>query len=280
MKLNEIYSSDKTVVSFEVFPPKSDTEQFLREINILAQYNPAFISLTYGAGGNENKSFELLENIKAEGLNVMAHFTCITSTKEKIEKNIKKLAEINVENILALRGDIPENKDFICHDFCHANELVSIIKAKTSLSVGVAGYPEGHIESPDLKTDIENLKKKVDAGADAIFTQLFFVNDFFFDYVERVRNAGITIPVIPGIMPIISEKQVNKMVSMANITVPPKIKENLTKYSGQNLIEFGIEYAEEQCRGLIKAGVKGLHFYTLNKAYSASKILDNIKEEI
>ena len=280
MKLNEIYSSDKTVVSFEVFPPKSDTEQFLREINILAQYNPAFISLTYGAGGNENKSFELLENIKAEGLNVMAHFTCITSTKEKIEKNIKKLAEINVENILALRGDIPENKDFICHYFCHANELVSIIKAKTSLSVGVAGYPEGHIESPDLKTDIENLKKKVDAGADAIFTQLFFVNDFFFDYVERVRNAGITIPVIPGIMPIISEKQVNKMVSMANITVPPKIKENLTKYSGQNLIEFGIEYAEEQCRGLIKAGVKGLHFYTLNKAYSASKILDNIKEEI
>ena len=278
MKLREIYSTDKTVISFEVFPPKSEPEKLLKETAILANHNPAFISLTYGAGGNENKSFNLLKNIKDAGINVMPHFTCITSTKENIEKDIKKLTELGIENILALRGDIPQDKSLMKHDFHYANELVSFIKEKTNLSVGVAGYPEGHIESPDLKTDIDNLKRKVDAGADAIFTQLFFENGFFFDYVNRVRDAGITIPVIAGIMPVISKKQVNKMTSMANISVPKKLKEALEKYHDNALLDFGIEFATEQCTELIKENVKGLHFYTLNKAYSTNKILDNIKE--
>ncbi len=278
MKLREIYSTDKTVISFEVFPPKSEPEKLLKETAILANHNPAFISLTYGAGGNENKSFNLLKNIKNAGINVMPHFTCITSSKENIEKDIKKLTELGIENILALRGDIPQDKSLMKHDFHYANELVSFIKEKTNLSVGVAGYPEGHIESPDLKTDIDNLKRKVDAGADAIFTQLFFENGFFFDYVNRVRDVGITIPVIAGIMPVISKKQVNKMTSMANISVPKKLKEALEKYPDNALLEFGIEFASEQCRGLIKENVKGLHFYTLNKSYSTDKILNNIKE--
>ena len=278
MKLREIYSTDKTVISFEVFPPKSEPEKLLKETAILANHNPAFISLTYGAGGNENKSFNLLKNIKNAGINVMPHFTCITSSKENIEKDIKKLTELGIENILALRGDIPQDKSLMKHDFHYANELVSFIKEKTKLSVGVAGYPEGHIESPDLKTDIDNLKRKVDAGADAIFTQLFFENGFFFDYVNRVRDVGITIPVIAGIMPVISKKQVNKMTSMENISVPKKLKEALEKYPDNALLEFGIEFASEQCRGLIKENVKGLHFYTLNKSYSTDKILNNIKE--
>lgn len=278
MKLREIYSTDKTVISFEVFPPKSEPEKLLKETAILANHNPAFISLTYGAGGNENKSFNLLKNIKDAGINVMPHFTCITSSKENIEKDIKKLSQLGVENILALRGDIPQDKSLMKHDFHYANELVSFIKEKTNLSAGVAGYPEGHIESPDLKTDIDNLKRKVDAGADAIFTQLFFENGFFFDYVNRVRDAGITIPVIAGIMPVISKKQVHKMTSMANISVPKKLKEALEKYQGNALLDFGIEFASEQCRQLIKENVKGLHFYTLNKSYSTDKILNNIKE--
>ena len=278
MKLREIYSTDKTVISFEVFPPKTEPEKLLQETAILANHNPAFISLTYGAGGNENKSFNLLKNIKDAGINVMPHFTCITSSKENIEKDIKKLSQLGVENILALRGDIPQDKSLMKHDFHYANELVSFIKEKTNLSVGVAGYPEGHIESPDLKTDIDNLKRKVDAGADAIFTQLFFENGFFFDYVNRVRDAGITIPVIAGIMPVISKKQVNKMTSMANISIPKKLKEALEKYKDNDLLDFGIEFASEQCRGLIKENVKGLHFYTLNKSYSTDKILNNIKE--
>ena len=276
MKLSEIYSTHKTIISFEVFPPKSEPEKLLKETAILANHNPAFISLTYGAGGNENKSFNLLKNIKDAGINVMPHFTCITSSKENIEKDIKKLSQLGVENILALRGDIPQDKSLMKHDFHYANELVSFIKEKTNLSVGVAGYPEGHIESPDLKTDIDNLKRKVDAGADAIFTQLFFENGFFFDYVNRVRDAGITIPVIAGIMPVISKKQVNKMTSMANISVPKKLKEALEKYQDNALLDFGIEFATEQCRQLIKESVKGLHFYTLNKSYSTNKILRNI----
>lgn len=278
MKLREIYSTDKTVISFEVFPPKTEPEKLLQETAILANHNPAFFSLTYGAGGNENKSFNLLKNIKDAGINVMPHFTCITSSKENIEKDIKKLSQLGVENILALRGDIPQDKSLMKHYFHYANELVSFIKEKTNLSVGVAGYPEGHIESPDLKTDIDNLKRKVDAGADAIFTQLFFENGFFFDYVNRVRDAGITIPVIAGIMPVISKKQVNKMTSMANISIPKKLKEALEKYKDNDLLDFGIEFASEQCRGLIKENVKGLHFYTLNKSYSTDKILNNIKE--
>ena len=278
MKLREIYSTDKTVISFEVFPPKSEPEKLLKETAILANHSPAFISLTYGAGCNENKSFNLLKNIKDVGINVMPHFTCITSTKQNIEKDIKKLSQLGVENILALRGDIPQDKSLMKHDFHYANELVSFIKEKTNLSAGVAGYPEGHIESPDLKTDIDNLKRKVDAGADAIFTQLFFENGFFFDYVNRVRDAGITIPVIAGIMPVISKKQVHKMTSMANISVPKKLKEALEKYQGNALLDFGIEFASEQCRQLIKENVKGLHFYTLNKSYSTDKILNSIKE--
>lgn len=277
MKLREIYNTDKTVISFEVFPPKENSEKLLEEIKVLKHHNPAFISLTYGAGGNENKSFELLKQIKDTGINVMPHFTCISTTKENIEKNINKLIDLKIENILALRGDIPENKELQKHDFNYASDLVEFIKHKTNLSIGVAGYPEGHIESPDLDTDINYLKAKVDKGADAIFTQLFFDNNNFYKFIDKTEKAGINIPIIPGIMPIISKKQVEKMVKLANITVPPNVQENISKLKDKDLIEFGIEYATSQCEELIKNGIKGLHFYTLNKSYSTNEILNNIK---
>lgn len=277
MKLREIYNTDKTVISFEVFPPKENSEKLLEEIKVLKHHNPAFISLTYGAGGNENKSFELLTQIKDTGINTMPHFTCISTTKENIERNINKLIDLKIENILALRGDIPENKELQKHDFTHASDLVAFIKHKTNLSIGVAGYPEGHIESPDLDTDINYLKAKVDKGADAIFTQLFFDNNNFYKFIDKTEKAGINIPIIPGIMPIISEKQVVKMVKLANITVPKNIQENICKLKDKDLIEFGIEYASFQCEELIKNGIKGLHFYTLNKSYSTNEILNNIK---
>ncbi len=278
MKLREIYNTDKTAISFEVFPPKENSEKLLEEIKVLKEHNPAFISLTYGAGGNENKSFELLKQIKDTGINVMPHFTCITTTKENIEKNINTIINLNIENILALRGDIPENKELQKHDFNYASDLVEFIKHKTNLSIGVAGYPEGHIESPDLDTDINYLKAKVDKGADAIFTQLFFDNNNFYKFIDKTEKAGINIPIIPGIMPIISEKQVEKMVKLAKITVPKNVQENISKLKDKDLIEFGIEYATSQCEDLIKNGIKGLHFYTLNKSYSTNQILNNIKE--
>lgn len=273
MNLKEIYSNNqKPVISFEVFPPKDNEENLLTEIEILKEYNPSFISLTCGAGGKENKSFELLRKIK--GVDLMPHFTCITSTKQSVDEGLKELENIGIENILALRGDIPQNPELLRYDFNYANELVSFIKAKTDLSIGVAGYPEGHIESPDLKTDIENLKRKIDAGADVIFTQLFFDNSKFYDFTERVRKAEIEIPIAAGIMPVISKKQIERMVSMAKVTIPDELKNAMEKYD--SLKEFGINFAIRQCQDLIKNNVKGLHFFTLNKSYSTVKILQNL----
>lgn len=267
MNLKEIFSKNKTVISFEIFPPKEG--DITEKITILEKYNPAFISLTCGAGGKENKSFDILRQIK----NPMPHFTCISSSKESVTDGLKEIEAMGIENILALRGDSPQNPDLICHDFNYANELVSFIKERTSLSIGVAGYPECHIESHDLKTDIENLKRKVDAGADVIFTQLFFDNDKFYKFAERVENARITIPIAAGIMPVISQKQVERMVSMANITLPSELKIAMEKY--ESLKEYGIDFATKQCEDLIRNEVKGLHFFTLNKTYSTTKILDN-----
>lgn len=273
MKLKEIYSnSKKPVISFEIFPPKDNEENLLKEIEILKGFNPAFISLTSGAGGKENKSFELLKRIK--GADLMPHFTCITSSNQSVEDGLKEIEEMEIENILALRGDIPEDKELCRHDFNFANELVSFIRERTNLSIGVAGYPEGHIESPDLNTDIENLKRKVDAGADVIFTQLFFDNDKFYGFTERVRKAGIEIPIAAGIMPVISKKQVQRMVSMAKITIPDKLKIAMDKY--ESLKDFGVDFATKQCKDLIKNEVKGLHFFTLNRSYSTAKILNNL----
>ncbi len=281
MKLKEIYSdkTQKPVISFEVFPPNNEYEKLLEEIKVLREYKPEFISLTYGAGGKGGKSFELLQQIKTLDINVMPHFTCITSSKESITSALVKIEQEGIENILALRGDIPDfeiNRHF---DFNHANELVEYIKQRTNLSIGVAGYPEGHIESPDLYSDIKNLKKKVEAGADVIFTQLFFDNNKFFDYVNILRDEGINLPVVAGIMPVLSEKQLIKMTSMAKITIPDIIKEKIEKFKDEpkSLIKFGIDYAASQCIDLIRHNVAGLHFFTLNKSYSASKILDNIK---
>ncbi len=283
MKLKEIYSDKNSnpIISFEVFPPNSDFTKLLEEIKILKKYNPKFISLTYGAGGKGGRSFELLQQIKALEINVMPHFICITSTKERINSALIKIEQAGIENVLALRGDIPEdekNKDF---DFNHANELVEFIKKQTNLSIGVAGYPEGHIESPDLISDINNLKKKVAAGADAIYTQLFFNNEKFFNYTEILKENGINIPVIPGIMPIISSKQIAKMTSLAKITIPKIIRTNLEKYKDdpKSLQAFGIDYATTQCLDLLEKGTIGLHFFTLNKSFSTSKILDNLKGE-
>ena len=274
MRLNEIYK-EKLQISFEMFPEENISNVY-NVLDELKKYNPSLVSLTYGAGG-KNKEFskEIITNLKSE-FNLMPHFTCICNSKENVERDIVTLENLGIKNILALRGDVPENNDICYLDFKHASDLVEFIKHKTDLSIGVAGYPEGHIESPDLDTDLKYLKQKVDLGADVIYTQLFFNNDKFYSFVEKVRKLGIEKPVIPGIMPIISAKQVNKMTSLARIEVPKIISEKLEKYSSSDLKEFGVEYASKQCEGLIDFGVKGLHFYTLNKSYSTSKILDNI----
>lgn len=296
MTLKEIYSEFKgqkagvlasrnPVISFEIFPPKNDEdgsklEKLVGHLKVLKKYNPAFISLTYGAGGTtQSSSLHIIERIKSElNLSLMPHFTCVGSSKVQVNEYLKEIQALNIKNILALRGDIPQGMEQKHFDFNHANELVEYIKSETILSIGVAGYPECHIDCDDLLLDLKNLKHKVDAGADAIFTQMFFDNNKFFDFVDLAREEGIDIPIIPGILPIMSYGQLERMLSMARVTIPSSLMDKLDKFKDkpEEIKKLGIEFASNQCRQLIDAGVAGLHFYTLNTSSSVAPILDNL----
>lgn len=283
MKISKLYENKNTTISFEVFPPDTDekVEKLHNEMSELAKLNPDFISLTYGAGGKNNQQAKdvltsLHENFTIE---IMPHFTCVCSDKNSIDNSLDFLKNLGTENILALRGDKPKDEKIQCTDFCYANELVEYLKEKTDFSIAVAGYPEGHIEANSLEDDINNLKKKIIAGADAIFTQLFFDNDKFYKYRELVTNRGIEAPIIAGIMPILSKPQLEKMTKLAKVTIPKKLLEKIEQHEDdKNYIkELGIEFASIQCENLIKNEVRGLHFFTLNKSYSTVQILKNIK---
>ena len=285
MELSEIYQKKRygvvgnfsPKISFEIFPPNnSDISVLFEELRILKKYNPVLVSLTYGASGGLNRfSYEDLKSIRDLEFNLMPHFTCVSMLKDEIEKYIVAVENLGIENILALRGDIPDYIKPEELDFSHADELVEFIQSKTTLSIGVAGYPEGHIESKNLKDDIKYLKKKVENGASAIFTQLFFENDKLYRYIETVENAGINCPVIAGIMPVRSLKQIEKMTSMARVSIPKKFIEKLEKFPNDSK-QVGTEFAINQCQNLIENGVLSLHFFTLNHSDQTSKILDNI----
>ncbi len=286
MRLKEIYSKkSQPVISFEVFPPKGENnscnlDKLDFHLRVLKKYNPAFISVTYGAGGtNQMCSFDVIKKIKeCSDANIMPHFTCVNTTKSNVESYLSEIRELNVENILALRGDIPEGMRHENFDFKYANELVEFIKKNTDFSIGVAGYPEVHKDCDDPTQDLENLKKKVHAGADVIFTQMFFDNQKYFNFLERVRGKGIDIPVIPGILPIRSYSQLDKMLSMARVTLPESLMKKLEKFKDNNedIQKIGIEFAITQCRDLIDSQVDGLHFYTLNTSSSLVPILDDL----
>ena len=281
MNLREIYDNkDKLKLSFEVFPTKEDekTPNLVNELKILKKFNPKFISLTWGAGGNQNNSTEYIKKIQDIGLDVMPHFTCVCSTENFVKSNIEIFEKMNIDKILALRGDIPEDKSLCSNDFRYANELVEFLKAHSKLSIGVAGYPEGHIEAENIECDIKNLKKKIDAGADVIFTQLFFDCEKYFKYCELVYKYGITVPIIPGIMPILSKKQIDKMTNLARITIPNKLQSDIEKYQNSNtdIQKMGVEFVSNMCEKLLNNGIFGLHFFTLNKSKSTKEILENI----
>lgn len=284
MKLNDIYNKEKTQISYEVFPPKNDTDEtktskLFDEILSLKKYKPALISVTYGAGGsNKEHSYEIVKYLSEKNLNVMPHFTCICSSKIQIESYLNDLKTLNIENILALRGDEPKDNTICYIDFRYANELVEYLHLHTKFAIAVAGYPEGHLQAPDLNTDIKNLKKKLNAGGNVIFTQMFFDNDKFFKYKELLEKENISNPVIAGILPILSYEQLEKMLSLAKVTLPKKLMDTLEKYkyNKDDIKKIGIDFATEQCQDLIDNKIKGIHFYTLNKSYSTSKILDNL----
>ena len=281
--MKEILQKRPLVISFEFFPPKTlkEEEALFQNLERLKRWNPGFVSITYGAGGTtKDKSLELAQRIKEQGLNVVAHLTCAGATKEELAQILDWLQKTGIENILALRGDPPQGeREFkpIPGGFQYAYQLVEFIKKGWDFCVGVAGYPEGHIENPDKEADLRYLKLKVDKGADFVVTQLFFNNDHFYSFVDRAKAIGIQVPIIPGIMPITNLKQVIRFTQLCGATIPEGLMENLEKASNpEEVRRLGIQHAYNQCRDLLNHGVKAMHFYTLNRSKATEAILTKL----
>ncbi|TNF46096.1 methylenetetrahydrofolate reductase [NAD(P)H] [bacterium] len=286
MKIKDLLEENRTLLSFEFFPPKElEGESVLDEtVSKLRKFNPDFVSVTYGAGGStREKTIDWTLRIKNEyQLNVMMHLTCIASSRGDINDIVHKLKEEDILNILALRGDPPKDfpEDRIKKDFTNAYQLVEYIRDLNGFSVGVAGHPEGHMEAPSIHRDMEFLKMKVDAGADFIITQLFFDNDYLYDFMDRAAAAGIETPIIPGIMPIVNIGQIQKFTQMCGATIPGRIVKKMEDRNVEGMMDVGVQCAVEQCLELLSFGVKGLHFYTLNRNQATERILAEIEGKI
>ena len=275
----------KPVFSFEFFPPKKDEEwdTLFKTITALSPLNPSYVSVTYGAGGStRSRTHDLVTKIQKEtGLTVVSHLTCICSDKEETGNILENYQKNGINNVLALRGDKPAGTASLAEaikDFPHAIDLVRFIKSNyPDIGVGVAGFPEGHPETPNRLKEIEYLKEKVDAGADYIVTQLFFDNRDYFDFVERCAIGGITVPVIPGIMPITTLKGMYRMSELAlGARIPaPLMNKVLSAKTDADVASTGIEWATNQVQELIDHHIKGIHFYTLNMADATLRIFNN-----
>ncbi|NPA16019.1 MAG: methylenetetrahydrofolate reductase [NAD(P)H] [Deferribacteres bacterium] len=281
MRVCDILKERDFVLSFEFFPPKKkgDDRAFWDTIEELKRWKPDFVSVTYGAGGStHDKSIDLALALHNRGFCVVAHLTSISLSRKQVKETLDVLKKGGIENILALRGDMPQDESFVIPEdaFRYAYQLVEFIKAHYDFCVGVAGYPEGHIEAPSREKDIEYLKLKVDKGAEFVITQLFFDNRFFFEFLELAERAGIKVPIIPGIMPITSYNQIVRFTKLCGATIPEKLLSLIEslKDKPDELKKAGIEYTINQCRQLIDAGVRYLHFYTLNKSPATNIILE------
>jgi len=284
LKINDILTKTRPV-SFEFFPPRNaeGIPAVLETMDELKPYCPDFVSVTYGAGGS-TRAFteEITLQIKREtGVEVMAHLTCVGQNKEEIDEVLQRLESEGVENIIALRGDPPRGStEFVPVEggFQHATDLLKHVQSNFRFGVAAACYPEGHTESPNLSADLDYVKQKVDKGADFLITQLFFDNSDFFGFLDRAKNAGIDVPIIPGLLPILSAPQIRRFASMCGASIPPDLGRQLDKRADddQSARALGIEHATKQVEELWANGVPGIHFYVLNRSYSVSKILDNL----
>ena len=277
-----MYSKDspneKTGFSFEIFPPKKEApiDTIYKTLEDLKNLSPDFISVTYSAGGSQNSAatVQIASDIQEKyKIPSMSHLACIQLSKEDAKDILNRLRENKVQRILALRGDLSPNMTPKT-DFRHASDLVSFIKSQGDFTVAGACYPEGHSECDSLEQDIENLKRKVDAGTDFLVSQLFFQNDFFYSFVDKARNAGIYVPIEAGIMPVTNKKQIERMVTMCGASLPKKFVTIMNRYENnpEALREAGIAYAIDQIVDLFAHGVDGVHLYTMNNAYVATKI--------
>ena len=285
MKLADLYARPGLTLSVEFFPPKTDKgeENLFNEIEIIKRLNPAFCSVTYGAGGStREKTVDLVDRIHREScLEVMCHLTVVGQSKDEARSILKKLKHKGIENLIALGGDPPQGMaDWRPHPdgFHHAVELVREAVALGGFSVAVAGFPEVHPRAVSRAADLKYMRDKIDAGAVAIITQLFFDNDDYYRYVEDVRKLGITVPIVPGVLPILSAPQVRRFTALCCAKIPAPLERELAKVENDDdaAVQLGIEYASRQCEALIKFGAPGIHFYSLNKSLSLRAICKNL----
>src|SRR5689334_8495001 len=282
MRIDEILSDRKPVFSFEFFPPKTDDgwRNLWMAAGERKQDEPAFVSVTYGAGGStRDRTIEIVKRIKQElGLEAMAHFTCVGATVDELRGVLDEMRDAGIENVLALRGDPPQGEtEWTATEggLSYSTELIELIDREYDFSIGAAAFPEVHIHSKDMDQDIAVMKEKVANGASFLITQLFFDNDLYFEFVDKARAAGVDVPIIPGIMPILRFASIKRMTEMCGASIPAELDRELTarKDDEQAVAELGVAYATLQCADLLERGAPGIHFYVLNRHPAARAIL-------
>lgn len=286
MKIIDILKGEKPSLSFEVFPPKTDAlfESVQNAITEISELKPSFMSVTYGAGGGTSShTVAIAEGIqKKSGVTALAHLSCISSTKDLIRQKLQELKEKGIENILALRGDIPEGMVVENPDYKYASDLTKEIQDFGGFCIGGACYPEGHPESENSREDILNLKKKVDAGCQFLTTQMFFDNNVLYNFMYKIREAGITVPIVAGIMPVTNGKQISRICSLSGTILPARFKAIVDKWGTDKeaMTQAGIAYATDQIIDLLANGIKGIHVYSMNNPFVAREIQKNLKSLI
>lgn len=289
MRFSEHFArAGSPIISFELFPPKTDKSmvQLEEAMPRLLALRPSFFTVTYGAlGSTQARTLEVVEKIrKVHGYEVASHLTCVGASRLEIDEILDRLERSGIENIVALRGDPPKDKaEFVPPPggFAHASELVAHLRRRGGFGVAVAGYPEKHRDAPDLETDLLHLKQKVEAGGDIVITQLFFDNADFFRFERRLRELGVTVPVVPGILPIQSYAQVHRIAELCGARIPEPLRRDLeaTGNDEQATEEVGARWAVAQCRELLERGAPGLHFYVLNRAAHMERILGDLRSQ-
>lgn len=285
MRIADILKEEKVHISCELFPPKQgyQLENVKQVVRDIAQIKPAYMSVTYGAtGGTSDYTVDIADEIQnGNGIPALAHLTCASSTREKVHQVVGQLKEKKIENILTLRGDIPEHADFpLPNQYKHAYELIADVKSLGSFCIGGACYPEGHPEAETMHEDIEHLKEKVDAGCDFLTTQMFFDNDIYYNFMYKILKKNIHVPVVAGIMPVTNAAQIKRIISLSGNMVPSRFKAIVDRFSDNPVAmkQAGIAYATEQIIDLIANGVNNIHIYTMNKPDVAGAILSNLSE--
>ena len=285
MKISQMLATGRPLFSFEFFPPKDEaaSTKLFETVVHLKGLEPDFVSVTYGAGGSTRaKTLGLVARIKHDvGIETMAHLTCVGHSKNEVREVLSKLADCGIENVIALRGDPPKGQSTFqaeADGFRHANELVEEA-AKMGFCIAVAGYPEKHIEAKTFEEDLRYLKRKVDAGASFVITQLFFENAYYTDFVAKARAIGIEVPITPGIMPITNYAQIQRFSTLCGATIPGALKKELEEVRTdlEAVTRIGIRHAEQQCEDLLRKGASGIHFYTLNKSRATQEILEHLQ---